>query len=77
MDQMVLPTNIVQKVKKLTKDLEQVKKEIKMAVKIPKSQSWFWSKGWQKKEKEAGKAIKEGRVHTFSSVQDLVKNLHK
>ena len=75
MDQMVLPTNIVKKVGRLSKELEAVKKEIKRAVKIPKSQAWFWSKAWQRKEKVADRAIKEGRVKTFSSVEELVKDL--
>jgi len=76
MDQMILPTNIVQKIKKLSKDLEQVKKEIKMAVKVPKSQAWFWSKTWQRKERAADKATKAGRVRTFSSTKELIKDLH-
>ncbi|MBI2327023.1 hypothetical protein HYU92_01785 [Candidatus Curtissbacteria bacterium] len=77
MDQVILPTNIVKKVERLSKELEAVKKEIKKAIKIPKSQAWFWSGAWQKKEREADKAIKEGRVHSFSSAKDLVDNLHK
>jgi len=77
MDQIILSTNIAKKVEKLSRELEVVKKEIKKAIKIPKSQAWFWSKSWQKKEKEADEAIKEGRVSIFSSAKDLVDNLHK
>lgn len=77
MDQIILPTNIVKRVDKLSKELSAVKEEIKKAIKIPKSQAWFWSKAWQRKEKEADKAIKEGRVNTFSSAKDLVDSLHK
>lgn len=77
MDQMVIPTNIVKKVERLTKELEAVKKEIKNAVKVSKSQAWFWSKSWQAKEKAADKAIKEGRIHRYSSVEDLIDGLHK
>lgn len=76
MDQIILPTNIVQKIKKLSKDLEHVKKEIKMAVKVPKSQAWFWSKHWQRKERAADKAIKTGRVRSFSSAKELIKDFH-
>lgn len=76
MEQIVLPTNIVQKIKKLSKDLEQVKKEIKRAVKIPKSQAWFWSKSWQKKEKAADRNIKHGKTRSFSTVDELLRDLH-
>lgn len=76
MDQMVLPTNIVKKVEKLSRELEAVKKEIKRAVKIPKSQAWFWSQEWQKKEKAANTDIKQGRTRTFSSVSELLGDLH-
>ena len=77
MDQIVIPTDIVKKVEKLSKELEIVKKEIKKAVKISKDQAWFWTKSWQAKERAADKAIKEGRVHTYSSVDDLIENLHR
>lgn len=43
---------------------------------IPKNQAWFWSKEWQKKEKEADKDIKAGKVFgPFSSGKELVKFL--
>ena len=71
-----MPTNIVQKIKKLSRELERVKKEIKMAVKVPKSQAWFWSKPWQRKERAADQAIKSGRVRTFSSAKELIRDLH-
>lgn len=77
MDQIVIPTNIVKKVERLSRELESVKKEIRKAVKIPKTQAWFWSKGWQAKEKAADKALKEGRTHSYSSVEDLIEGLHK
>ena len=77
MDQIVLPTNIIRKVNKLSRELEVVKKEIKKAVKISKDQAWFWSKNWQAKEKVADKAIKEGKTKTFSSMERLVNDLHQ
>lgn len=30
---------------------------------IPKDQWWFWTKEWQKKEKEADKNIQSGNIH--------------
>ncbi|MDP2633062.1 MAG: AbrB/MazE/SpoVT family DNA-binding domain-containing protein [Candidatus Curtissbacteria bacterium] len=77
MEQIVIPTNIVKKVERLSKELAAVKKEISRAVKITKSQAWFWSKSWQRKEKAADEAIKAGKVHTFSSVNELIRDLHK
>jgi len=76
MNQVILPTEVVKRVEKLSRELEAVKKEIKRAVKIPKSQAWFWSKEWQKKERAADRDIKEGKTRTFSSVDELLENLH-
>lgn len=77
MNQIVLPTNIVKKVGRLSKELESIKKEIKRAVKVPRSQVWFWSRRWQKKEKEADRDIREGRVKSFSSPEELLKDLRE
>ncbi len=76
MDQIVIPTDIVKKVEKLSKELEAVKKEVKKAVKISKDQAWFWSKSWQAKERAADRDIKQGKTKTFSSVEDLTRDLH-
>lgn len=77
MNQIIVPTNIVKKVERLSKELEAVKREIKNAVKVSKSQAWFWSKSWQAKERTADRAIKEGKVRKFSSVEELIQSLHK
>lgn len=43
---------------------------------ISKDQSWFWTKEWQKKEREADEDIKKGRVYgPFSNAKDLIKSL--
>jgi hypothetical protein len=44
---------------------------------IDKSQTYFWTKKWQDAEKEADGDIKAGRVKTFNTVDDLVKDLEK
>ena len=44
---------------------------------IDKSQAYFWTRRWQKAEKEADEDIKAGRVKTFESVDELVKELDK
>jgi len=44
---------------------------------VDKSQAYFWTKRWQKGEKEAAEDIKAGRVKTFDSVDELIKDLDK
>jgi hypothetical protein len=42
---------------------------------VDKSQAYFWTKRWQKGEKEAAEDIKAGRVKTFETVDELIKDL--
>jgi len=42
---------------------------------IDKSQAYFWTRRWQKAEKEAFQDIEAGRVKTFDSVDELIKDL--
>jgi AbrB family looped-hinge helix DNA binding protein len=53
--------------------------EIVLKVKklIDKEQTWFWSRRWQKGEKEAEEDIRSGRVHDFSDAEDAITFLHK
>ncbi|MCJ7577819.1 MAG: AbrB/MazE/SpoVT family DNA-binding domain-containing protein [candidate division Zixibacteria bacterium] len=45
---------------------------------IPKDQAWFWTKDWQKKEREADEAILKGDlVGPFSNIKDALKALKK
>ena len=44
---------------------------------VDKSQAYFWTRKWQKGEKEAAEDIKAGRVKTFDSVDELIKDLDK
>ncbi|MGA8849499.1 MAG: hypothetical protein WB564_06740 [Dehalococcoidia bacterium] len=44
---------------------------------VDKSQAYFWTKQWQKGEKEAADDIKTGRVKNFDSVDKLIKDLDK
>ncbi len=43
---------------------------------VPKDQQWYWTNKWQAGEREADEDIKAGRVKTFHSVDDLIKELH-
>ena len=38
---------------------------------------WFWSRSWQKGEREVDWAVKAGRTKSFKSAQALIKHLHK
>ncbi len=45
---------------------------------ISKDQSWFWSKEWQEKEKEADEAIAKGELSgPFETAADLIRHLRK
>lgn len=42
---------------------------------VPKDQLWFWTPEWQQMEHEAEEDIRHGRVKTFESVDELIKDL--
>lgn len=42
---------------------------------IPADQTWFWTKDWQKGEKEAEEDIAAGKVKSFENAEDLLKDL--
>jgi len=45
---------------------------------ISKDQAWFWTKEWQKKEKEADAAISRGEVSgPFENTKELIRHLRK
>lgn len=45
---------------------------------VPRDQEWFWSKEWQKMEKEADEAIAKGEtIGPFLKASDAVKALKK
>jgi len=47
-------------------------------VMIDPDQAWFWTKEWQKKEREADEDIKAGRIsRSYIDVEELIKDLHK
>jgi AbrB family looped-hinge helix DNA binding protein len=39
-------------------------------VKVPRDQGWFWTKEWQKSEKEADEDIQKGRFKAFAQWLD-------
>ena len=80
--QVTLPVEIVKKLDLKTGDnleitLEDDKIVIKPVLVIDRSQSWFWSKTWQDKEKEVEADIKTGRIHEADGYKDLIEKLEK
>ena len=63
-------------------DLVEIEVEDEKAVVVPKklvdkNQAYFWTKRWQQGEREADEDIKAGRVKTFDSVDELIKDLDR
>ena len=44
---------------------------------IRSDQRWWWMEGWQAGERQAERDIKAGRVKTFESAHELLKDLRK
>ena len=42
---------------------------------VDPSQAYFWTDEWQKKEAEAQRDIRKGRVKKFKSIQELMNDL--
>ena len=44
---------------------------------VDKDQAWFWTEEWQEAEREASEDIAAGRVKTFDTVEELIRDLNK
>jgi len=80
--QVTLPASVRKQLGIEEGDLVEIEVEDERAVLMPKklvdkSQAYFWTKRWQNAEREAGEDIKAGRVKTFDSVDELIKDLDK
>ena len=42
---------------------------------IDRDQAWFWTEEWQRREREASEAIREGRTIKFDSGEELLRYL--
>lgn len=78
--QITLPNEILKKMNlnpgdNLDITIEDDKIIIKPVLIIDRSQAWFWSKGWQQKEKEVEADLKEGKINTAKNVDELIENL--
>jgi antitoxin MazE len=45
-------------------------------IKVPRDQSWFWTKEWQEKEREADEDLVDGKFRDFNNLDDLMKDLN-
>ncbi len=78
--QITLPNEIIKKMRlnpgdNLDITIEDDKIIVKPVLIIDRSQSWFWSKEWQEKEKEVEENIEEGKVYKVKNVDDLINKL--
>ncbi len=46
-------------------------------IKVPRDQAWFWSEGWQQKEREVERDIATGNFKEYNSIHDALKDLHR
>jgi len=47
---------------------------IRPIVEIPRTQVWFWSKGWQDQLAQSKKDIEKGKAKVFKSVKEARKH---
>jgi len=78
--QITLPASVRKELGVEEGDLVEIEIIDEKAVLIPKklvdkNQAYFWTKEWQEAEREASEDIKAGRVKTFDSAEELIKDL--
>jgi len=78
--QITLPASVRKELSIEEGDLVEIEVMDERAVLMPKklvdkSQAYFWTKRWQEGEREADEDIEAGRVRTFDSVDELIKDL--
>ncbi|GAG81502.1 unnamed protein product [marine sediment metagenome] len=44
---------------------------------MDKSQSWFWTKDWQEREKEVEKNFREGKIIVSETIEDFIGDIEK
>ena len=80
--QITLPASVRKKLGVEEGDLVEIEVTGDRAVIVPKklvdkSQAYFWTKEWQAAEREADEDIKAGRVKSFDSIEELIKDLEE
>lgn len=75
----VLPDNAFLSLLEILEDLKDSgflnKTQKRLASESRKKHPWFWSKTWQKKEREVDRELKVGRIKKANSVEDFLKEL--
>jgi len=80
-NQITLPKKLVKALHLQPGDILEIKNEGFSIILLPKKiipaeQSWFWSKEWQEKEKDADEDIKTGKTSkAFENADQLIKHL--
>lgn len=46
-------------------------------IKVPREQSWFWTKKWQEKERQADEDLANGKFSDFDNLDALMKDLNR
>lgn len=76
MDTITIPKNLIKKDDLVIIPRKKYEELLDLKKAILKDQSWFWTKEWQKKEKEADEALKKKKYKEFKNVKELLKDLH-
>ena len=79
--QVTIPKPIVEQLNlkpgdKLEFTMEEDRIIIKPVVIIDRAQAWFYASEWQEGEKKVDRQIKEGKIHSAESLDDLYKKLN-
>ena len=81
--QIVIPEDVREKLHLEVGDMLEVEEKngkliIKPVMVVDKSQAYFWSPEWQKKEREADEDIRRGRLTgPFKGAEELIDHLRK
>jgi len=71
-----IPKNLIKEKDLIVLPLKEYRQLLSIFKAIPKDQLWFWTKEWQKKERESEEDIRRGKIKgPFSSGEDLLKSL--
>ena len=78
--QVTLPASVRRRLGIQEGDLVEVVVDDDRAILLPKkiidkSQAYFWTKEWQEAERSASADIKAGRVKTFDTTEEMLKDL--
>ena len=78
--QITIPAEIIKKLNlkqgdTLDVDIDGEKIILRPVIAIPKEQAYFWSTEWQEEEKQVQADIKNNKIHSAATKDDLFKDL--